>query len=397
MAPSGLSCEARQMRVENVRLLGCALCAVLVITGVAEGAQEKVSAEQTRQKETAGPAETDAQSPPKTVGERPEGPTESHKEIDTIFERQGVLTPRRRMVLEYSNQYSYASSTRVAIIGYYVIPAITLGLIDVRSVGRHTYIGAMSGRYGLTNRLELEAKAPYVVRDDVSYAQPLATTAPDSAFSAYGNSIGDVEFGLRYQLNMPQGNGHIFIAGLRAKSDTGKGPFDVPVDPATNLPTGLATGSGFWALQPSLTIILPSDPAVLFGSLNYMFSIDKTILDSRFCPASSEDQAPTVCPARISPGRSIGGNFGVGYAINEKMAFSLGYEHNVILKTKLNGQTLARGRTAFVGSLLLGVSYRVAPNLNINFSISGGLTEDAPDMQFTMRIPFSFGGVRKPR
>lgn len=320
-----------------------------------------------------------SESRPETVGERPEAPNQSYREIETIFERQGVLTPRKRVVLDLSHQYSYSSSTRVALLGYTIIPAITVGLIDVRSVSRHTYIGALSGRYGITNRLELEAKFPYVVRDDLASAQPLATAAPDEVFNSYGNSLGDVEFGLRYQLNMPTAGGHIFIAGLRAKSDTGRGPFEVPVDPQTSLPTKLATGSGFWAVQPSLTVIFPSDPAVFFGSISYLYNIDRSFPDF----------------GKVEPGNTIGANFGIGYALNEKASFSLGYEHAVVQKTRLRGTLLANARSTFLGSLLIGLSYRMAPNLNLNLSLSGGLTEDAPDVQITFRLPFSFGGVSR--
>jgi hypothetical protein len=192
-------------------------------------------------------------------------------------------------------------------------------------------------------------------------------------FDADGNDIGDIEFGFRYQFNMPRGDGPIFIGGIRVKSDTGTDPFEVDIDPATKLPTELATGSGFWGIQPSLTAIFPSDPAVFFGSVSYMYYFDRT-----------------VSGVEIDPGDTIGFNFGVGYGINEKASFSLGYEHNVILKTEFDGKEPAGSRTTHVGSLLLGGSYRLSNNTNLNLSLSGGLTEDAPDVQLTLRVPMTF-------
>jgi hypothetical protein len=313
------------------------------------------------------------QKPAQPVGRPPEKkPTEEkYQEIEAIFERQGVLTPRGKFVLEPSFQYSYSSSTRVALLGYTIIPAITIGIIDVRSVSRNSFVGALATRYGLTNRLELELKIPYVYRDESS------TTGEDGAdpevFNADGNDIGDIEFGFRYQINMPKSDGPIFIGGIRVKSDTGTDPFEVDIDPATNLPTELATGSGFWGIQPSLTAILPSDPAVFFGSVSYMYYFDRT-----------------VSGVKIDPGDTIGFNFGVGYGINEKASFSLGYEHNVILKTEFDGDEPAGSRTTHVGSLLLGGSYRLTNNSNLNLSLSGGLTEDAPDVQLTLRVPMTF-------
>lgn len=322
------------------------------------------------------PVGNTAEAPVGPVGRAPEKSMESsYKEIEAIFERQGVLTPKGRFVLEPSLQYSYASSTRVALVGYTIIPAITIGLIDVRNVNRNTFVAALTSRYGLTNRLELELKVPYVYRNDSTTTQSINVDPPiQSVFEADGNDIGDIEFGFRYQFNMPEDNGPIYIGGIRVKSNTGRDPFEVDVDSATNLPLELATGSGFWGIQPNFTAIFPSDPAVFFGSVSYLYNIDRTISGL----------------GKIEPGDTIGLNFGVGYGINEKASFSLGYEHNIILKTKQDGDALANSITTHVGSLLLGGSYRLNENTNINLSLSGGLTEAAPDVQLTLRVPMTF-------
>jgi len=317
--------------------------------------------------------QADSSAPTRPVGRAPT--PQEYREIEAIFERQGVLTPRGRFVLEPSLQGTYSSSTRVALVGYTIIPAVTIGLIDVRSVNRYTFIGAMAGRYGLTNRLELEAKVPYVYRKDNSTTRPLATpTSTEGVFNADGFDVGDVEFGMRYQLNMPQGGWPIFIAGLRVKSNTGKDPFEVAVDEETGLPKDLPTGSGFWALQPTLTAILPSDPAVFFGSVSYLYNFDRNISGL----------------GKVEPGDTVGFNLGMGLALNERASISLGYEHNCIFKTKLDGQALANSTTTQIGSILLGGSYRLTDRTSLNFSLAGGLTEAAPDVQITVRVPISF-------
>ena len=316
------------------------------------------------------------QPPAKPVGRPPEKDREqAYKEIEAIFERQGVLTPRGKFVLEPSLQYTYISSTRVALIGYTLVPAITVGLIDVRSVNRNSFVGALAARYGLTNRFEVELKVPYVYRDDSTSARSINTDPPTAnVFSADGNDLGDIEFGFRYQINMPNDNSPIFIGGLRIKSDTGTDPFDVPVDPETGLALELPTGSGFWGINPSFTAIVPSDPAVFFGSVSYLYNIERDISGY----------------GEIDLGDTISANVGVGYGINEKASFSLGYEHSIILKTKQDGEDLEDSITQHVGCLLLGGSYRLTDNTNLNFSLSGGLTEAAPDVQLTLRMPMTF-------
>jgi len=322
--------------------------------------------------------------PVQPVGRPPEKkPTEEkYQEIEAIFERQGVLTPRGKFVLEPSLQYSYSSSTRVALIGYTILGVLHLGPIDIRRVNRNSFVGALATRYGLTNRLEIEVKVPYVYRDESSVETPTGPSENEEVFDTEGDGLGDIEFGFRYQFNIPKSTGPIFIGGIRVKSDTGTDPFEVDIADS-GLPTELATGSGFWGIQPSLTAIFPSDPAVFFGSVSYMYYVDRDI---------SARKLGLDIPGKINvdPGDTIGFNFGVGYGINEKASFSLGYEHNILLKTEFDGEEPAGSQTIHVGSLLLGGSYRLSNNTNLNLSLSGGLTEDAPDVQLTLRVPMTF-------
>ena len=206
------------------------------------------------------------------VGEAPPQP-ERPPDYAQIFQEPGVLTPRGKFVLEPSLQYLQSSNNRVALVGFAIIPAITIGLIDVRQVSRNTFIGALTGRYGLTERFELEGKVPYVYSTSETLTRPLATpSVTDSFFDARGSGIGDVELAARYQLNAFRGDNAVYVGSLRAILPTGKGPFDVNFEPITGLQTELATGSGFFGLQAGVTGLVPSDPAVFFGGLTYQYN-----------------------------------------------------------------------------------------------------------------------------
>src|SRR3546814_12381950 len=78
-----------------------------------------------------------------------------------IFDQPGVLTPRGKFVLEPSLQLGYSASDRVALVGYTIIPAILIGMIDVRQVKTKSITGALSTRYGLPNHKEMELRVPY--------------------------------------------------------------------------------------------------------------------------------------------------------------------------------------------------------------------------------------------
>ena len=114
--------------------------------------------------------------------------------VAPLFDQPGILTARGKYILEPSVQYGYASSNRVALVGYTVIPALLIGLVDVREVKRSTLTAALTTRYGLTNRLEVEAKLPYVYRSDSTISREiLGGTASDRVFGTSGMAIGDFE------------------------------------------------------------------------------------------------------------------------------------------------------------------------------------------------------------
>jgi hypothetical protein len=327
----------------------------------------------TSQKEAVASSEPEAE--PQPVGKPPEEVEEkSLPDFATIFAPPGVLTPKGSWVFEPSLQYSNSSNDRIALFGYTIIPAISIGVIDVRSVNSDTFVAALSTRYGLTNRLEAEVKIPYVYREDTSTQRPFNTPATtDEVFSLNDNDIGDIEFGLRYQINQPT-SGPFYIAGLRFKSDTGQGPFDVSVNAETGLRTELPTGSGFWGIEPSLTAIFPTDPAVFYGSISYMWHLE-------------DDVGKGI--GDYDPGDIYGFNFGMGLALNEKASLSLGYDHSIIGRSRQNGDVPDGVTTTHIGSLLVGGSYRLSDSTTFNLSLGLGVTEYAPDVQITVSVPFS--------
>lgn len=136
------------------------------------------------------------------VGQAPTAP-ERPPEVAPIFEQPGVLTAPGKTIFEPSLQYQYSSSDKIALVGYTIIPAIIIGLIDVRNVKSNSLTGTLSFRRGITNRFELEARLPYVYRWDDVRGREIAD--PERVRSVFfkedANDIGDVELIGRYQLN----------------------------------------------------------------------------------------------------------------------------------------------------------------------------------------------------
>jgi len=330
------------------------------------------------------------------VGRAPEqGQGARTPEVAPIFETPGVLTPRGRTIFEPAIQYGYSSSNRVALVGYTVIPALLIGLLDVREVKRNSTTGSATVRYGVSNRFEIEGKVPYVYRSDSTVSRELFTgTAAERAFDTSGKGIGDVEVAARYQLNDGGVESPYYIAGLRFKSRTGRDPFEVVTDcqtrclgenvTGTGLPLDLPTGSGFYSLQPSLTWLMPSDPAIFFGTFSYTHNFKR---DNVYRTVLSGERELL---GEIKPGDVFGFNIGMGLALNERASFSIGYDHSSVSRMKQNGQIIPGSVRLQLGTLLLGGSYRINNKRTLNISIGAGLTRDTPDVTLMLRMPFVF-------
>lgn len=314
--------------------------------------------------------------------------------VAPLFEQPGILTPKGQFVLEPSVQYLYASSNRVALVGYTIIPSLLIGLVDVREVKRNTLTAALTGRYGLSNRFEIEAKVPYVYRSDSTISRELGGGAStDTVFSAKGQALGDIEVAARYQLNQGSMSMPYLIGSLRFKSRTGKDPFEVVTDcttrctgaaSGTGLPEDLPTGSGFYSLQPALTWLLPSDPAVFFGGISYTHNVKRTNVSRLVLSGDREFLGD------IEPGGVIGLNFGMGMALNDRASFSMGVELNSVAATRQNGDVVAGSVRTQLASLLMGYAYRFSEKTSFNLSVGAGLTRDTPDLSISIRIPKSF-------
>jgi hypothetical protein len=331
---------------------------------------------------SAPPEATPAAAPQGPVGEAPPEETQVST-VEALPEGQNALLGRGRLVIEPSFEYSNSTNDRLVFRGAVLANAINIGLLEANDTQRDTAVASLAVRYAVTDRLEVEARAPFIYRHDRVTTLAQGSTTTTRTYELSNASLGDIELSARYQLNRGRNGAPMFVAGARVKSDTGLGPFDLERD-AQGVSTELATGSGFLAVQGSLSMLYPTDPAVLFANVSYMHNIARDI-DKTFGP---------VTIGHVDPGDSIGFGFGFGFSVNPRFSYSLGYSHSYVMPTTSelsdsNGVMVEQESTDIhVGTMQLGLSFRATERLTLSTSVDFGVTEDAPDVRVGFRAPF---------
>jgi len=339
------------------------------------------------------PTVTNQPVPGQPVGEAPRKETRP-PEVARIFAEPTALTRGGDFVIEPSLQSSYWASDRVALVGYTIIPAILIGLVDVRRVRTTNEVAALTARFGIGNRFEFEARAPYLYTSvDTVSREILTGSAQDNVFNAEGHGLGDVDATMRFQFNHGDYSKPFWIGWLRYRWATGKDPFEVVTDcvtrcvantTGTGLPLEMPTGTGFNSAQAGLTWLYASDPAVFFGGVSYLHNFPRDNLSRTLLLGEKEFLG------EIEPGDIIGFNVGMGLSLNEKASFSIGYDQSIIGKTQQNGIEVPGAVRTTLGNLLLGISYRYNTTSTLNLSVGVGVTRDTPDVSFTLRAPITF-------
>ncbi|HVI89138.1 MAG TPA: hypothetical protein VM659_12590 [Dongiaceae bacterium] len=333
----------------------------------------------------AAPAGTSSQpagtnEPSQPVGQ---GPKAERPEVTVLPDQGGVLTPPGHLIVEPSIEYLHDSSNKLTFRGVSLQDTVLIGVIEASEADRELVSPALTLRYGINSRWDVDIKVPYVYRaDNLTFLIP-QQGQPDlqRKSSLDGNDIGDVEISTHYQFtDKPP----YLVANLRFKTTTGKGPFDIKRD-SQGVDEELATGSGFYSVEPSVTLLYPTDPAVLFATVSYQWNIGQ----------DENTNIGAVKVGHVDPGDDIGITVGMGFSVNDDFSFSLGFKYDLVFETSTDVTAQNQKRTEksdklHLGSLLFGMGYRVSQSTNVNLDLQLGVTDDTPDLQATIRVPIAF-------
>lgn len=349
---------------------------LLIVELPAEGDEEREAASVPPQAVEPAPAPAPALV---VAEERTQQQTLASAEVAPQPELPGVLTRKGALVIEPGIEYSHTDVNQFSFGGVAILDTVLVGAIEAKQANRDAVTGTLGLRLGITNRMEGEVRIPYMYRDDSSTNTFVNSGNTSQSVSLSDSGLGDVEGALHYQFNDGTGKWPVFVGNFRVKSTTGTSPYDVSRN-NLGIEQELATGSGFWGFEPSLTLIAPSDPAVFYANVGYLWNmrsdIDKQI-GSRFVQ-------------KVDPGDAVRFGVGMGLALNEKVSFSIGYQHDWIMKTKT---TFADGDVSSpslsVGAMTFGVNWQMSDDTALNLSVAVGVTNDAPDVRLMARVPIT--------
>ena len=302
----------------------------------------------------------------------------------------GVLTPKGQIVIDPSIEYDYWAQNQLGVNGFQIIPGFTFGNVIATRFEQNISTAAVTGRWGVTDRLELNAKVPLVYNagstNDLIASGSSATL---SSVSATGTGLGDIQFGASYQVNSGESGWPIFVGNFLFKTVTGVSPFQVPIitqsgpnGQLAGAPQKLATGTGFYTLTPSLTVLLPTAPGVLFANLQLQHNLARTQ------PVQNLAGGPAT-PVNLQPGESPAITFGIGFALNDRAALTLSYQQTHVFTAYANGQPITGSPYSF-GTFNFGLGYQISQSTRLNLSVGIGAGPNTPAAKVLFELPYKF-------
>lgn len=282
--------------------------------------------------------------------------------IESAFEQKlitagGLLMPAGKLSYEIGISYSNASVDRIVIDGFSLLPVLVIGDIVSEKVRRETITISNSFRAGLPHDFQLELQIPY------GYEKQGITSGDNEHDTTHTSGQGDISISLSHQLIKSSPHWPDTLLSLGWKSDTGQDPYRLTDSQE------LALGTGFKSTIISLTSVNISDPLAFHYGLSY---------------TSTARDLKSI--GHIKPGSSLRLFAGTSMAINLDTSISYSFQLSYSDETEFNGNDIS-GSDYTTATLSFGLSRILSNETSLDFNVGIGLTEDAPDFQFTASMP----------
>ncbi|MCU0946926.1 MAG: transporter [Porphyrobacter sp.] len=318
-------------------------------------------------------------------------PAPSDAVVEVTQEQQGRFG--QRLGFDLGLGYTHFDSARISLNGFLALDAIFLGTISLDQVKSEIFTVDPTIRYGVTDRLFVDANLPYLYRTS-NFRSGGAGGAASALVeqTVHDHGIGDFSIGASYRVIAETPRKPDVVVSARVKFPTGRHPFGVEFDEVVNsegnlqVPQSLPTGTGVYGASLGVAVLKTLDPLVVFGNVTYFRNFAREFADI--------DENPGDIPGRVEIGDAWQFGAGLAFALNEKSSISMSYSQRVIARTRITPEGLDRrtvvGSQANVGVANFGATFALGPRLALVANLGIGLTDDSPNMAFNIRLPFRF-------
>jgi hypothetical protein len=306
---------------------------------------------------------------------------------------QGIFG--NKLSFELGMQYTQFDKAQLNLSGFLALDAIFLGRLSLDSITSDVLVTDATIRYGFTDRLQVDVNIPYIFRH-TNYQTGGAGGDASGLIEAgsSGSGLGDINFGVSYRVLRETVRWPDVVINVRGKAPNGRHAWGVElveVDGSTgnlNIPARVAFGSGLWAASGGISVLKTIDPMVVFGSVTLFHNFSRHFDD---LSEANFDQ-----PGTVYLGDSIQFGAGVAYALNDRssltMSFTDRFFKHTSLKRDCDGCVKRQvvGSQANVGILNIGANFALNQRLAVITNVGIGMTNDAPDMLLSLRVPYRF-------
>jgi len=320
--------------------------------------------------------------------------SESAPSVDALYEEATGFFGDGRFSIEPAITYTHYDTRQLFLNGFLALDAIFLGNLGIDEINADTFTFDLTGRYNWRRRWQFDLNVPLVYRETTyQSAGAGGSTAAFSEQTVTGDPrIGDISMGVSYKFLDEAPGRPDAVLSLRLKAPTGEHPYGIKLNPVPGndnltVPEDLPTGNGVWALSPGISLVKSVDPAVLFGNLSYTHHFQESFSD--ISPQRGVSQ-----PGEVKLGNYLQFGLGVAFALNERMSLSMSFSELISRSSEIkpdggSWQTV-NGSDANAAFFNLGMTYAPTDGLTFVPSLSIGLTPDAPDFSFSLKMPYYF-------
>lgn len=178
-------------------------------------------------------------------------------------------------------------------------------------------------------------------------------------------ALGDISAGLQYQWWEEDAGRPAVSLSVALSAPTGKKHYYAAEESWRD---PLSNGAGHWSMAPGIAFVRSSDPAMLFGGINYRVS-----------------RSRRIDGYHVRPGAGLTGYLGMGFAINEQLSLGSRLSFAAYRNMTVDGQAIA-GSSKEPLDLSFSMSYRFLDRWTVSPQVTFGLNDEAGPAYVGLRL-----------